>query len=182
MTRVDLDWLGNVTPHSQVESNKRSTFKTILLIAVAYITSKAFLMLLMLLRYFTMAAQQPSPDRLKPVDDDVLVKGDICYYMSVILDYFFGLYTIFLTIKTRSIIRIKSGISTSHAPCPNNTAIDCCWAFLCGSCTVAHMARHTTDYSYNAAACCTENGLKKGTYIDVIQRQEEVRPDGINNV
>ena len=167
MTRLDLDWLGDVNQHANGETNRRTTFQRIICLVATYFASKIILVSITFFGVFTRTAEKPSSST-----DDALLSGAICYHISVVLDYIFGLYTIFLIIKARSIIRIKSGISSPCPPCPNSV-IDCCWAFWCGCCTVAQMARHTADYRHNNAACCTESGLKKTEYDVIVQHDED---------
>jgi Cys-rich protein (TIGR01571 family) len=67
----------------------------------------------------------------------------------------FGLYMMFLTIRTRSLVREKYSIPEEYC----NGCEDCCCGVFCNCCVVAQMARHTADYDTYPAACCNTTGL-----------------------
>jgi len=65
------------------------------------------------------------------------------------------IFFICLTAKTRRRIRDRYDIRETQC----HGCEDCCCAYWCGCCTIAQMARHTTDYDVYTAKCCSETGL-----------------------
>ena len=77
------------------------------------------------------------------------------YNFVYALGFVIVIFFICLTAKTRKRIRDRYDIreSTCHG------CEDCCCAYWCGCCTIAQMARHTTEYEIYGAKCCSETGL-----------------------
>lgn len=67
----------------------------------------------------------------------------------------FALYTLIILTRIRAAVRNRYQIPEQHC----HGMEDCCCALFCGCCTVAQLARQTTDYHERRAVCCSDTGL-----------------------
>jgi PLAC8 family len=103
------------------------------------------------------------------VGDDLPHQSVISIFVYHTVSIAFGFYTLVILTKLRHRVRRLYHIPSKQCcGCENKSSInnpegmaveDCCMAFWCGCCSVAQLARQTTDYSQEPAACCSSTGL-----------------------
>lgn len=142
LTRHKLNMFANEAP----EAEWRMTFKRILILVVCY---------------FICTSIFSCPGDGVDIDEEgnvIVNKADCPAWkksLSNVASTAFFLYTLIVLMKTRAAVRARYQI-------PEKNCVgmeDCCCAFWCGCCTVAQLARQTTDYDQKRAVCCSDNGL-----------------------
>lgn len=115
------------------------------------------------------------------VPEPLLFRSSCSYIFYHTVNAAFWLYTLIILTKLRHRVRRLDRIAPSQSCCyccrnkinfscigsdsdvDSDSAVaveDCCMAFWCGCCSVAQLARQTTDYTREpAAACCSSTGL-----------------------
>lgn len=148
MTRMNLTWSAN--PHVRGTTPKWTTCG-ILGITVVVLIVTLYSIDIAIFPY-------PYPDvNTGVVSSDPGVK--FWYLVKQCITLTWICFTFVIMCKTRAHIRRTYGIpETTCRGCE-----DCCCSFFCGCCTVAQMARHTTDYRTYKAACCNRTGMADST-------------------
>ena len=114
------------------------TFKTLVYITVAYIVLAILF-----------APSDPEDDQSS---------------FSQLINFCFAIFLWFLLTKVRKIVRQRQNI-------PEKNCIGCedfCCAFWCGCCTIAQLARQTTDYDEEEARFLTSDGLSPKTPVVIV--------------
>lgn len=154
MTRMGLNSLGEYQQQQQNNHPFWTTFKIIVFVTVVYYILDTTLGAIVAPYGFTVDSHN------KIVFDkvDVPPPVGIRVAMSIrgLLELGYFLYVLIIMIRTRAAVRRQSGIPSS-SPCE-----DCCCSYWCSCCTVAQMARHTSNVNRYEAACCTDTGLVQG--------------------
>mmetsp|Transcript_8832 Transcript_8832/g.12993 ORF Transcript_8832/g.12993 Transcript_8832/m.12993 type:complete len:243 (+) Transcript_8832:110-838(+) len=146
MTRMKLNWFGNAGSKEEV----KQTFNFVCGLTIAYtIISK--ILDLFLITYDNYGLPNPSA----------------WLATKNIIGVVFFVYSIVIILRTRSAIRRKYDIPERHC----GGCEDCCCSLWCIPCTVAQMARHTSDYNKRKAKIFTKDGLEEvsndDTYISM---------------
>jgi len=149
MTRLRLTWQG------APGVDYKKTFK---IVVIAYI----FTMVV----YSVLEAVEKSiygEDEIEALENGVKYEPPMTYYVlsriSSAVYFLFWIFMLYIIINTRRHIRRRSNIPEKHC----SGCEDCCCALFCSFCTVTQMARHTVDYNFQNASCCSETGLSAVT-------------------
>lgn len=146
MTRMKLSWLGK--PGNAAET--AGTFRIIASMVMSYFVLDRLLGLYIFGDIFLFW----SPDYPDQFDESVIV----CVWLRRLLFCAYFLFGhVYILMNVRAYIREKYAIPEQYG-CPSGCEDACCSCF-CSWCTVAQIARHTTDYDTYRATCCSETGL-----------------------
>lgn len=161
MTRLRLNWLGD--PESSSQESALTFYRVLLIVFVYWVIST-----------FTAPSMPVDVIEVDDVTGALVEVEDFHLHRSIlksliynVANFAFGLYTLLILTKLRHHIRRLDQIPPAPTCClRNNVCVsdafaveDCCMAFWCGCCSVAQMARQTTDYANDPAACCSTTGL-----------------------
>jgi len=140
MTRLKLTWLASEGTLAQTQR----TFRIMLILTVVCIV---------LTTIHSAVQNEMAPlDATGQPSKAYLVTIWVGQWLSVT----FFVFVVCLASRTRRHIRQKYRIPGGGC-CGD--CDDCCTSFWCTCCTIAQMARHTTDYSTYMGQCCSETGL-----------------------
>lgn len=143
MTRMSLNWIADAA------NNKSRTFATVCKIVIAYYVVDQLIKTLIIQMYRSDTQPSYSGNQY----EGAKIAGSI----REALELAFWAYILVITCKTRKSVREKYEIPEKNC----DGCEDVCCSFWCGPCTVAQMARHTTDYRSNDASCCVETGYRR---------------------
>jgi PLAC8 family len=168
MTRLKLDWLAD-----PAENDNPRTFNRVLLIVCLYwIVSTLTAPPSPAVAVLDVVDTGTGEEMQLEIDEDPPHQRLLTLVVYHAVTISFSLYTLFIFTKLRHQVRRLDNIAVhpltnscisfpggSRDPIENVALEDCCMSFWCGCCSVAQMARQTTDYAQEPAACCSSTGL-----------------------
>lgn len=153
MTRLKLNW---IAIPAKTDKEIKRTFAITVFITVFVLVFNSILGMIM-----TFEINMNTNEENEITTIEVSPLYEIVNLIRNIINFFSMIYTIYTITKTRLYVREKYSIKGSCFE-------DCCLSFWCSCCTVAQMARHTTDYDSYPGRCCTSTGLPRSTPSTII--------------
>jgi hypothetical protein len=184
LTRMKMTWLGQRThfrnsntnlndSRTEIDQRWRNTFRNIVFISVLFCVVVTVLV----------PAPQldpADPDAYNALSDSEKMKYSINSWLSAL----FGFYFFYLMVQLRATLRYVYSIPEESCLCmycgsnPRDGICgsgdgssklcsagvpvgweDVCCAIFCPMCVTSQMARHTVDYDYRRATCCSRAGV-----------------------
>jgi hypothetical protein len=139
MTRMHLDWKG---VHIGRKPVGWTPFKIMMLATITFVVTDNVLSII--ISPYVTSTEQVVPGWVIAM---LACRG---LFRCLFLAYF-----MFAMVRTRAYIRKTYSIRPQRC----HGYYDCCLSVLFPCCSIAQMARHTTNYRRSTAACCNETGI-----------------------